>query len=174
MGFLFCLQLSIHCSHTLTLSAAAATCSSVLCQWLFLYRPPLPPSVSILLFHCLFTSLHRPCSVTLSPLATSYNVSSLCRFLSLILLTGSNSLSSLSPPPLSPPLYLAGYIRSSVRSLGLWQPVSYSEWFWYSCVHVSVYGAVMNVFLCVRVSWCLSPFAMMPSLICFINQLKTV
>lgn len=100
----FCVSLTlwIHCSSTFSLfAAAAAICCSVPWQWLFLHLS-LPPSVSILLFHCLFTSLHRPCSITLSPLATSYSVFTLPPSLSLILSTGNNSLSSLSSPLPSP------------------------------------------------------------------------
>ena len=54
-------------------AAAASICCSVLWQWLFLHLSLLT-SVSIPLFHCLFTSLHRPCGIALSPLATSYSV----------------------------------------------------------------------------------------------------
>lgn len=74
---------------------------------------PLPPSVSIPLFHCLFTSLHQSVQHHSFP--------------SLVLATGNNSLSSLSSSPPSP--YLSGYIGSSVRCLGLRQPVSYFKCF---------------------------------------------
>lgn len=83
------------------------------------HLPSCPPtmtpslSVSIPLFHCLFTSLHQSVQHHSFP--------------SLVLATGNNSLSSLSPSSPSP--YLSGYIESSVRCLGLRQPVSYSKCF---------------------------------------------
>lgn len=112
-------------------AAEAAICCVVLWQWLF-FHLSLLSSISILLFHCLFTFYRHPCSITLSPLAMSYSVFSLC-----CLLSHSSSWLAitayllLSPLPLT--LYLAGYIRSSVRCLGLWKPVSYSQWLWHSC-----------------------------------------
>ena len=107
--FLCVLTLSIHCSLSHThvfffffffFAAAASICCSVLWQWLFLHLS-LPTSVSIPLFHCLFTSLHRPCGIALSPLATSYSVFS--HSSSRLAITA-----YLLPPPLPLPCILQG------------------------------------------------------------------
>lgn len=79
------LKLSIYSSCTFFSSSAAAAeaavCCVVLWQLLF-FHLSLLSSISILLFHCLFTSYRHPCSITLSPLAMSYSVFSLCCLLS--------------------------------------------------------------------------------------------
>lgn len=131
--------------HPFSLFAAAAISYPVLSQWLFL-----SPVV------CLSPSLSLSVYLSPSPSAASLlghgaALSSLCLPVSLILLTGNNNLSSLSPSLPPPSLYLAGYIRSSVCCLGLWQPVSYSKWFWHSCLHVSVSTAVTRVSISVYV-----------------------
>lgn len=82
-------------THLLSFCSSSSSSYLPLCPLTMTLSPSLPATVSILLFHCLFTSLHRPCSITLSPLATSYSVLPL----SLILSTGNNSLSP--PPPMS-------------------------------------------------------------------------
>ena len=83
--------------------------------------PSLPPDV------CLNPSLSLSVYLPPSPMRhrSFSSGNELFCLLSLILSTGNNSLSS--PPSSPPPLYLAGYIGSSVRCLGLWQPVSYSK-----------------------------------------------
>ena len=151
--FLCVLTLSIHCSlsHTHVFFFFFFFCS---CSIYLLLRPltmtlspSLPPDV------CLNPSLSLSVYLPPSPMRhrSFSSGNELFCLLSLILSTGNNSLSS--PPSSPPPLYLAGYIGSSVRCLGLWQPVSYSKWFWHSSEHEhhkSVYSAHLWVCVCVR------------------------
>lgn len=128
---------------------------SVLQQQLFAALSPdndsfsLPSSVSIPLFHCLFTSFHRSMQ--------HHSFSSGSELLCLLSASLSHTSSRLaitayllSLPPFPPSPYLTGYIGSSVCCLGLWQPVSDSG----TRVHGSMCG-VGNVCVCQGVC-CLS------------------
>lgn len=90
----------------------------------------LPLSVSIPLFHCPFTSLrlsarHQsfPSGIELLCLPPRLPRSSSRPAITAYLL----SPLPFPPPPTHSHLCLTGYIGSSLRCLGLWQPVSYSK-----------------------------------------------
>lgn len=126
--------LSMHRSHTASLVLQQPQqhqqlfATPFLWQWLFL--PPivrLNPSLSLSVY--LSPSLHTASIFLFWHRAALSSPAPPSR----ILPTSNNSLSSVSPP-FSLHLYLPGYIRSSLRCLGLWQPVSYSKWFWHCAV----------------------------------------
>lgn len=87
----------------------------------------LPLSVSIPLFHCPFTSLH----LSTQHQSFSSGIELLCLPPRLPRSSSQPAITAylLSPLPSPPPLHLCltGYIGSSLRCLGLWQPVSYSK-----------------------------------------------
>lgn len=114
--------------------------------------PSVPPTV------CLNPSLSL--SVYLSPSSMQHqSFSSGNELFSLLSVSLSHSSSQLAitayllslslSPPLS--LYLAGYIRSSVCCLGLWQPVSYPKWFW----HAHACECALTHLASMCVCWCL-------------------
>lgn len=123
----------IHCPHPF----------SVLQQWLFATLSTdndsfsLSSSVSIPLFHCLFTSFHR----SMQHHSFSSGIELLC--LLSASLSHTSSRLAITAYLLPPPSYLTGYIGSSVCCLGLWQPVSDSG----THVHGSMCG-VGNLCVC--------------------------
>ena len=154
-----CLSLALESLHThlpFSFRRSSYLLGSVLRQWFFLYLS-LRPSVSILPFHCLFTSLHRPCSITLFSSGNEL----LCLLSALthppLAITAYLLSLSLPAPSPQPPLYLAG-VHQILSALS--GTTATRKFFWEIpdiCVNVSVYVAALHVFVCVFVFvWCIS------------------
>lgn len=149
MAFLFFLSLnSLNSLLTHLLSFCSSSSYSFLCPLTMTLSPSLPPAV------CLNPSLSLSVYLSPSPMQ-HHSFSSGNELFCLLSASPSHSsprlaITAFLSPPLSP-LYLAGYIGSSVCCLGLWQPVSYSKWLWH-CVHVSVCNTVHTVHVSVSAS----------------------
>lgn len=146
MAFFCLLTLNSLLTHLLSFCSSSYL---LLCPLTMTLSPSLPPTV------CLNPSLSLSVYLSPSPMQHhSFSSGNELFCLRSASLSHSSSRLAITAYLLSlPPPYFAGYIRSTVRCLGLWQPVSYSKWFW--CVHVRANSAV-KACVCQCVCWCLS------------------